>query len=183
MDKGGIIRGKCSCENCDKYFPGPNGLSCGYCGCLPVTHVKLSDTTTKPATSMPGITEPATQMLLSSITTTEMKPCMLLLKGHIPYSVIFQTTQDLTFKGVFKIAYEWNTIFVSRWGLVIPGLRKQFTRQGNKLLYEFMSMLNKDQLKNVSVFWVDEAKYDHKCKPSYKKCITALMGRAPIYNN
>ncbi|XP_067650912.1 nascent polypeptide-associated complex subunit alpha, muscle-specific form-like [Haliotis asinina] len=111
----------------------------------------------------------------------DIKPCKLLHRGHVPYSVVARTKRRPS--GVYKVAYMWETVYVGSSSNVIKDLRKQFSGNGKLDLIEFLLNLTKKELEMVSVYWLDEAIHVHSCGKSYLECITDLQGRKPKFND
>ncbi|XP_046343686.2 uncharacterized protein LOC124124539 [Haliotis rufescens] len=117
-----------------------------------------------------------------SIPLIAMKPCKLLHRGHVPYSVIVRTTRRPS--GVYKIAYKWETVYVSSpTSNIIKELRKQFSGDGKQEIVKFLLNLTKEELEMVSVFWLNESIHVHHCGRSYLECIKDLQGKKPMLND
>jgi hypothetical protein len=86
-------------------------------------------------------------------------------------------------KGVYKIAYKWETIFVaSSSSRIAKQLVNHLGGHGQQDLFNFLNNLRPEDIEDVSVYWLDEREYDHCCCQSYITCISRIQGKRPMFN-
>ncbi|XP_067651621.1 uncharacterized protein [Haliotis asinina] len=112
----------------------------------------------------------------------KMKPCKVLQTGHIPFTEMEQIPYDV--RGVYKIAFNWQTIYVGSNSCKIKTtLKSHFSGHGRVDLFDYIKRLSQKDLEKVTVYYLDETKYVHNCpKKSYMKCIEDLQGARPMFN-
>ncbi|XP_046347518.1 uncharacterized protein LOC124128161 isoform X2 [Haliotis rufescens] len=112
----------------------------------------------------------------------KLKPCKVLQKGQIPFTELDHIPNYV--RGVYKIAYNWQTIYVGSSSCKVKQtLKSHFSGHGRSDLFEFIKSLSQKDLEKVTVYYLDETMYDHNCsKKSYMKCIEDLQGTKPKFN-
>ncbi|XP_046347516.1 uncharacterized protein LOC124128161 isoform X1 [Haliotis rufescens] len=112
----------------------------------------------------------------------KLKPCKVLQKGHIPFTELDRIPYSV--RGVYKIAYNWQTIYVGSGSCnVKQTLKSHFSGHGRSDLFEFIKSLSQRDLEKVTVYYLDETMYVHNCpKKSYMKCIEDMQGTKPKFN-